>query len=322
MAITDTDLKECGALIAVTPSIWLLICRFHLRQSRKNHRNKLLKGKGVLKMDLKYHMKQLEDSLVKTQTIEEARKLLASERDLLTQLGSRKPIRKALEHVDYLRDYWTTDNLWKSWSDYGRKVAASLLGCEMEGVIPMTNHLESFNGVLKRKHLRQWKNRGQRIRVDILIQVLITHILPSIFQEWRLYQEQEQHIATQFPSYLVVQTSSEIGPWASKYRKSCTSNLMRYAINVRRHSWRPAKLVCPSFTKPPTLLSSPAFRPRPWILSLHPSSIPSVSASTVSRHVSAPTSRNTVARASTFAGRFSFWTVYAEMLARCLQQQY
>jgi hypothetical protein len=36
-AITDTDLKEHGALIAVTPSIWLLICRFHLRQSWKNH---------------------------------------------------------------------------------------------------------------------------------------------------------------------------------------------------------------------------------------------------------------------------------------------
>jgi hypothetical protein len=58
-------------------------------------------------------MKRLEDSLVKTQIIEEARELLAPERDLLTQLGSRnlKPIRKALEHLDCLRDYWTTDNL-------------------------------------------------------------------------------------------------------------------------------------------------------------------------------------------------------------------
>ncbi|KAJ7769549.1 hypothetical protein DFH07DRAFT_735996, partial [Mycena maculata] len=153
-AITDTDLKERGALIAVIPSIWLLICRFHLRQSWKNHRNKLLKGKGALKVDLKHRLKRLEDSLVKTQTIEEARELLAQERELLTQLGERrKPIRKALEHLDYLRDYWTTDNLWKSWSDYGRKVAASLLGCDMDGVIPTTNHLESFNGILKRKHL-------------------------------------------------------------------------------------------------------------------------------------------------------------------------
>jgi hypothetical protein len=31
--------------------------------------------------------------------------------------------------------------------------------------------------------------------------------------------------------------------------------LMRYAINARRHSWWPAKLVCPSFTKPPTVFT-------------------------------------------------------------------
>ncbi|KAJ6560824.1 hypothetical protein DFH09DRAFT_1482414 [Mycena vulgaris] len=167
-AITDTDLKERGALITVIPSIWLLICRFHLRQSWKNHRNKLLKGKGALKVDLKHRLKRLEDSLVKTQTIEEARELLARERELLTH-----------------------------WSDYGRKVAASLLGCEMDGVIPTTNHLESFNGVLKRKHLRRWQNGGRRIRVDVLIRILIIHILPSIFQERRLYQDQELRIAAQ-----------------------------------------------------------------------------------------------------------------------------
>ncbi|KAJ6537086.1 hypothetical protein B0H19DRAFT_1213716 [Mycena capillaripes] len=177
-AIKNTDLKQRGPLIAVIPSIWLLICRFHLRQSWKNHRNKLLKGKGALKVDLKHRLKRLEDSLVKTQTIEEACGLLAQERELLTQFGERrKPIRKALEHLDYLRDYWTTDNLWKSWSDYGRKVAASLLGCEMDAVIPTTNHLESFNVVLKRKHLRRWQNGGRRIRVDVLIQILIIHIL-------------------------------------------------------------------------------------------------------------------------------------------------
>ncbi|KAF7355782.1 MULE domain-containing protein [Mycena sanguinolenta] len=92
-AITDTDLKERGALIAVCPSIWLLICRFHLRQSWKNHRNKLLKGKGALKVDLKHRMKRLEDSLVKTQTIEDARDLLAQERDLLTQLETIGPLK-------------------------------------------------------------------------------------------------------------------------------------------------------------------------------------------------------------------------------------
>ncbi|KAJ6623738.1 hypothetical protein B0H10DRAFT_2213411 [Mycena sp. CBHHK59/15] len=195
--ITDTDLKERGALFTVFPQIWLLICRFHLRQSWKNHRNKLLKGKSRLKIDLKRRLKRLEDSLVKTQTIEDARSLLVQERELLTQLGDGKAIHKAVEHVDYLNDYWTTDNLWKSWSDFGRKVAASLLGCEMDGVIPTTNHLESFNGVLKRKHLRRWQNGGRCIRVDVLIQILIIHILPSIFQERRLYCEQVLRIAAQ-----------------------------------------------------------------------------------------------------------------------------
>ncbi|KAJ7626694.1 hypothetical protein B0H17DRAFT_963315, partial [Mycena rosella] len=195
--ITDTDLKERGALFSVFPSIWLLICRFHLRQSWKNHRNKLLKGKGALKLDLKHRLKRLEDSLVKTQTIEDARALLSKELELLNQLGGGKTVQRAVEHVGYLISYRTTDNLWKSWSDFGRKVAASLLGCEMEGVIPTTNHLESFNGVLKRKHLRRWQNGGRRIRVDVLIQILIIHILPSIFQERRLYRDQELRIAAQ-----------------------------------------------------------------------------------------------------------------------------
>jgi hypothetical protein len=66
-AITDTDLKERGALVLVIPTIWLLICRFHLRQSWKNYRNKLLKGKGQLKIDLKNRLKRLEDDLVQTQ---------------------------------------------------------------------------------------------------------------------------------------------------------------------------------------------------------------------------------------------------------------
>ncbi|KAJ7884021.1 hypothetical protein B0H13DRAFT_2343878 [Mycena leptocephala] len=132
-----------------------------------------------------------------SEALEDARTLLATKRQLLMELGTGKSILKAVEHVDHLNGYWTTDNLWKSWSDFGRKVAASLLECEMEGVIPTTNHLESFNGVLKRKHLRRWQHGGRRIRVDVLIQILIIHILPSIFQERRLYQNQQLPIDAQ-----------------------------------------------------------------------------------------------------------------------------
>ncbi|KAJ7768826.1 hypothetical protein B0H16DRAFT_1780867 [Mycena metata] len=197
-AITDTDLKERGALIAVWITIWLLICRFHLRQSWKNYHNKLLKGKGQLKLDLKHRLKRLEDSLVETETIAEARGILTAEMKTLLLLPDSKPVRKTLKHIKYLSEYWTTDNLWQSWSNYGRKVAAALLGCcHMDGVIPTTNHLESFNGVLKRKHLRQWQNGGRRLRVDVLIRILIIHILPSIFKERRLLREQSLRLAAQ-----------------------------------------------------------------------------------------------------------------------------
>jgi hypothetical protein len=46
VAITDTDTKERGALLAVWPEICLLLCRFHLRQCWTNHRKAALKSKG------------------------------------------------------------------------------------------------------------------------------------------------------------------------------------------------------------------------------------------------------------------------------------
>ncbi|KAJ7033561.1 hypothetical protein C8F04DRAFT_1260815 [Mycena alexandri] len=173
-AITDTDLKERGALIIIFPDIWLLICRFHLRQSWCNHRNKLLKGKSPVMLDLKRRMAALETGLVATQTIEAARELLEAERQVMVKLAAahKRPARKAMELINYLDTYWTTDNLWKSWSDYGRTVLSSLLNRPAEGVTPTTNHLESFNRVLKRVHLRRWQNGGRRIRVDILIHAL------------------------------------------------------------------------------------------------------------------------------------------------------
>jgi hypothetical protein len=42
VAITDTDTKECGALLNVWPEIILLLCKFHLRQCWTNHRKKAL----------------------------------------------------------------------------------------------------------------------------------------------------------------------------------------------------------------------------------------------------------------------------------------
>lgn len=47
VAITDTDLKERGALLKVFTGLWLLICKFHLRQSWRNNRSRVLKGNST-----------------------------------------------------------------------------------------------------------------------------------------------------------------------------------------------------------------------------------------------------------------------------------
>ena len=187
---------ERGALVLVFPRIWLLICKFHLRQSWKNHRCKVLKGKSPEQTDLKQRLHRLEDSLIATVSISEARNLISSEMHVLIEMKS--PIAaKAIEHLTYLDSYWTTDALWHCWSDYGRKIASGLLKCPFEGVLPTTNHLESFNGVLKRKHLAQWQNGGHRVRLDLLVMLLVTRILPSIFLQRKLQQQEDLRFEAQ-----------------------------------------------------------------------------------------------------------------------------
>ena len=135
-------------MVLVFPKIWLLICKSHLHQSWKNHCNKIIKGKSANHTYLRNQMKCLEDALVATVTISDACNLILSEAHILTweQNGL---VMKCLKNLKYLDTYWTTESLWQCWSDFGCRVAAGLLKCTFEGVLPTTNHLESFNGVLK-----------------------------------------------------------------------------------------------------------------------------------------------------------------------------
>ncbi|KAF8177083.1 hypothetical protein K438DRAFT_1978732 [Mycena galopus ATCC 62051] len=195
-AITDTDLKERRALITVLRDIWLLICRVHLRQLWRNHWSKMLKGKKPVHADLKQRMARLEVALTATQTITDTCALLKAEHQVMIRLSAEHPkaAKKAIMHINYLNNYWTTENLWPSWSDYGWTVLASMLGTAVDGVIPTTNHLKSFNGVLKRIHLQHWQKGGHRLRVDVLIHALVIYVLPSIFKECRLIIEQANQI--------------------------------------------------------------------------------------------------------------------------------
>lgn len=60
--------------------------------------------------------------------------------------------------------------------------------------LPTTNHLESFNGILKRKYLRWWQRGGKCLQLDVLIKLLVIEILPSIFEQCRLEMEEGNHI--------------------------------------------------------------------------------------------------------------------------------
>jgi len=50
----------------------------------------------------------------------------------------------------------------------------------------MTNHLESFNGILKQKFIAQWEKAGHHLRFDVFIHHLVCKILPQIFARRRL----------------------------------------------------------------------------------------------------------------------------------------
>jgi hypothetical protein len=96
----------------------------------------------------------VEELLVHTITIEDARQIIKTEIKILKMMknnGKHEDVTtKGIIHLkEYLLDYWTTDSLWQGWSDFGHCMAASILKCPFEGVLPTTNHLKSFNGLLK-----------------------------------------------------------------------------------------------------------------------------------------------------------------------------
>ncbi|KAI0056510.1 hypothetical protein BV25DRAFT_1893981 [Artomyces pyxidatus] len=194
VAITDTDIKERGALLAVWPRIILLLCKFHVRQCWTNKRSSLI-GRGgsadtsFWKVHVLARVRTLENALLQSSRHEDATALLQMEREgfkvLLTSDDSRVPCKAGLAYLDYFEKTWMPPALWSSWSQHGRNLGAARLGIDVAGVLPTTNHLESFNGVLKAKYLPQWQHSGHRLRFDVLSSHLILHICPRLFAQLR-----------------------------------------------------------------------------------------------------------------------------------------
>ncbi|RXW11992.1 hypothetical protein EST38_g13863 [Candolleomyces aberdarensis] len=209
VAITDTDTKERAALLRVWVGIILLLCKFHLRQCWTNHRKTAVTGrngsddntsfwKGQVVKDLQ----SLEIQLIATSNYQEATRLVNMLRIRLQALtanpASSSAAQGGLKHIDYLVANWMPLPLWQSWSEFGRLAASARLNIPVHGVIPTTNHLESFNGILKRKHLAQWLHSGHRLRFDALISLLVTKILPGVYAHHTANQKYKEWLTRRF----------------------------------------------------------------------------------------------------------------------------
>jgi hypothetical protein len=141
--------------------------------------------------------------MLMTVLYQDAVDLLAKEREFLESLIKTTPEAKKLasggiSYLQYFNGTWMDHTMWSSWSQNGRDRAAAVLKRTVDGVLPTTNHLESFNGILKRKYIPQWQRSGNRLRFDLFIHHLVCKILPVIFAQRRMNREHRLWVEKRF----------------------------------------------------------------------------------------------------------------------------
>ncbi|KIP05535.1 hypothetical protein PHLGIDRAFT_119764 [Phlebiopsis gigantea 11061_1 CR5-6] len=206
-AITDTDVKERGALIRVWDSIILLLCRFHVRQCWTNKRNSVLGKESTPERDhVEKRLQNLEYTILRTAVHAEAQNLLDVERRELQDLSQlpkfSKPVNAGIRFLDYLVENWMQDDLWKGWSMCARHAVAKHMNITVDQVLTTTNHLESLNKTLKWKYLPQWQHSGYRLRFDVLLYHLCVTILPHEYAKLRMFSGYEAWLAVRFPQVI------------------------------------------------------------------------------------------------------------------------
>ncbi|KIJ42120.1 hypothetical protein M422DRAFT_780089 [Sphaerobolus stellatus SS14] len=173
VAITDTDTKERAAFITVWCSIYLLLCKFHTRNAWANKRKTLIKTgttKNFDKERVVSRLRALDKGLIATEDFRDACALVEEERKYFTIMStdadSTAPAKRTI--MEKLVPLWKVGG-------------AKILGTTMQEVVPTTNRLESFNGLLKQKYIHRYQKGGRRLRFDLLIYFLVSRILPGIF---------------------------------------------------------------------------------------------------------------------------------------------
>ena len=105
---------------------------------------------------------------------------------------------RGIKQLDYLNKHWMTVPLWQSWSEFGWIHVSTVLKIPIDGVIPTTNHLESFNAILKKKHLAALLHSSHWLQFDSLIHLVITQVLPDIFKHRKTQTDYNNWLALRF----------------------------------------------------------------------------------------------------------------------------
>lgn len=172
--LTDNGFKERNALLDTWEDIALLLCLYHLRQSwnsgRRTRYPRILRAdrpsdRNIVQAieDLKTRVTNLKNTLLNSPTFEAALGALRRETALLLRMkeDERLPVQVremaggGWRYLEYLRTTWVKENLWMAWAEIGRNQLARALDIPLGSVINTSNHLESFNNVLKNRWLRR-----------------------------------------------------------------------------------------------------------------------------------------------------------------------
>lgn len=195
--MTDCDEKERSAISAVFPRAERLLCRFHIMQCIRNHRNKQPKK---LDSDLKNVLSKCVESMksekLDSEIVAEVEcyrqlvdtKLKTTQENRLNNTGTTKYTPKefalkisaykdALKFIDYLKKTWLNPKLMSGWSHQARVRCAVLLGVKVADVPTTNNNVESFNNVLKYS-IGIFAKSSHLPRIDELVRILVDEVTP------------------------------------------------------------------------------------------------------------------------------------------------
>ncbi|KAF8898646.1 hypothetical protein BD779DRAFT_1795286 [Infundibulicybe gibba] len=204
IANTDNDTRERHALEQVWPGLHLILCMFHTWQAWRNGLNRFLAcvPRGEARQEVRSRLGRFLMRLLKDITEHPLAQAAYNEEVLYFQrLGKssndtcKKQSQGALAFLGYLRTYLAVEAFWAAWSKAGVLAAAIILGVHPDTIPRTTNHLESFNGRIKRKYFDAYQHSGRLPRLDAWILLLISRVIPDFFSEYDERRRMAVHYA-------------------------------------------------------------------------------------------------------------------------------